>query len=108
MVKEFIKTVMYEPREYSYIGLMAESPAIEKNKIEPLQATSLYASLFASISALVSLATSNASLISTDFYFAVFSTSISGTLSTKGMPESLDLESSVSSVSSRSLSVALF
>ena len=36
-----INTVIYEDREYSYILSIVESPEIEKNKIDPLQATSL-------------------------------------------------------------------
>jgi hypothetical protein len=41
VVKAFIKTVIYEESEYSYILSIVDKPEIEKNRIEPLQATSL-------------------------------------------------------------------
>mmetsp|Transcript_20740 Transcript_20740/g.31958 ORF Transcript_20740/g.31958 Transcript_20740/m.31958 type:complete len:252 (+) Transcript_20740:2008-2763(+) len=104
--RAFIKTVRYEDSEYSYISEIEDRPAIEKNRIDPLQATSLYCSLFSSMSALVALATSRACEISTDFCLAVFRVSMRGTLSTRGISVSLD--NSSRRVSSRPLSVALF
>lgn len=106
VLRAFMNTVMYADREYSYISDIADKPAIEKNKIEPLQAVSLYDSLFTSISAFVTLATSRASPISTDLLLAVFSTVINSTLSTKGMSVSFD--SSSRRVSSSSFRVDLF
>jgi len=106
LARAFMNTVIYDEREYSYISDMADRPVIEKKRIDPLQATYLYYSLLFSISLLVSLATSRALPISTDLVFAVLSTSMRGTLSTRGI--SVSLESSLSRVSSRPLRVALF
>ena len=101
-----MNTVIKDEREYSYISEMAESPEMEKKRIDPLHATSLYDSLLTSISAFVSLATSRALPISTDFVLAVFNTSMRGTLSTRGISVSLD--NSDRRVSSRPFKVALF
>jgi len=75
---------------------------MQKKRIDPLLATWVYSCLLASIYALVSLATSRDSEISMDLVLAVSSTSMRGSLSTRGTSDFF--ESSLRSRSSSSLS----
>jgi len=100
-----LKTVRNDASEYSYMLVIADSPAITKNAIAPRRATGEYLTRVTSISCAVTRDSASFWLISTALALALSSVSSSSTLS-RMLP--CDVASSLSSMSSSFFSSALF